>query len=463
MSLYNSPINRRVPNTTNMAGGSAYSMSPELEAITLVLTSFVQDTFYSTAQQDLSRLKDLTDKIDPEFMAKLAIFARKRFGMRSISHALAANLAKHLSGKPYAKSFYEKVINRPDDITETLSFYLANCGTSIPNAMRKGFKSAIEKFDDYTLAKYRAENKALKMVDVVNLLHPKSESVGKLVAGTLKNTETWEAKLSSKDGGSKEEKWAELLREGKLGYLALIRNIRNILEADSSLSKLLADQLVNEKAIRGSKVMPFQIFQAYEIAKNLNTREAREVCIALSEALDLSCGNVVFDGVTAIYLDQSGSMSGNSIKYGSIFAAVLAKSNNADIVCFWSNSIDFNYAAESVISLAEKLNNAHLGGTSFSSPLFHSRDAGKKYDRIIILSDMQSWIWETQQAFASYKYTTGADPYLYGFDLNWHGTMQFPENKVFTIAWFHWEILKIMETLEQDKNALINEIKATAL
>lgn len=62
-----------------MAGGSAFTMSPELEAVTLVLTSFVQDTFYSTAENDLKRLKALTTQVDTEFLAKLAIFARQRF------------------------------------------------------------------------------------------------------------------------------------------------------------------------------------------------------------------------------------------------------------------------------------------------------------------------------------------------------------------------------------------------
>lgn len=209
--------------------------------------------------------------------------------------------------------------------------------------------------------------------------------------------------------------------------------------------------------------MPFQIFQAYEIAKELGTRESREICMALSEALDHSCGNVQFDGTTAIFLDQSGSMGGKPMKYGSIFAAVLAKSNNADIVCFGSHSVDFNYGAESVITLAEKLDNAHLGGTSFSSPFNHIRAKKAKYDRIIILSDMQSWIDETQNAYRAYKYETSSNPFLYGFDLNGHGTMQFPENNVFTIAGFHGEILKIMETLEQDRDALINEIKATVI
>lgn len=97
--------------------------------------------------------------------------------MRSISHALASYLAAPLSGKPYSKSFYEKVIHRPDDVTEILSMYLSECGQSIPNAMRKGFKVALEKFDDYQLAKYRGENKSLKMVDVVNLIHAKSPTI----------------------------------------------------------------------------------------------------------------------------------------------------------------------------------------------------------------------------------------------------------------------------------------------
>jgi hypothetical protein len=59
--------------------------------------------------------------------------------MRSISHALAGELAKYLSGKDYAKIFYDKIVVRPDDMTEILAYYDTNCGHKIPNSIKKGF------------------------------------------------------------------------------------------------------------------------------------------------------------------------------------------------------------------------------------------------------------------------------------------------------------------------------------
>jgi 60 kDa SS-A/Ro ribonucleoprotein len=53
-------------------------------------------------------------------------------------------------------------------------------------------------FRKYALAKYRGEAKALKLVDAVNLLHPRhSEALKALVAGTLKSADTWESAISA--------------------------------------------------------------------------------------------------------------------------------------------------------------------------------------------------------------------------------------------------------------------------
>ncbi len=153
--------------------------------------------------------------------------------MRSITHALAGYLAPHLSGKPYAKSFYDKIVHRVDDMQEILAVIQSTSKKCVPNAVRKGFKSAFERFDAYQLAKYRTENKAIKLVDIVNLIHPKhNKSLEKLIKGELKNEQTWEAKLSaagnSNNATAKEEAWSEQILNKKLGYLALIKNLRNI-------------------------------------------------------------------------------------------------------------------------------------------------------------------------------------------------------------------------------------------
>lgn len=78
---------------------------------------------------------------------------------------------------------------------------------------------------------------------------------------------------------------------------------------------------------------------------------------------------------------------------------------------------------------------------------------------------MQAWEGRNlpTSAFRQYKTRTGVNPFIYSFDLNGSGTMQFPEEKVFALAGFHGDILEIMGVLEQDKNALINKIESITL
>ena len=52
----------------------------------------------------------------------------------------------------------------------------------------------------------------------------------RLIAGELAVPDTWEVALSS--GANKREAWERLLREQKLGALALLRNLRNMREAE---------------------------------------------------------------------------------------------------------------------------------------------------------------------------------------------------------------------------------------
>ena len=171
MALFNKNI-KEATLTLNRAGGQAYAMTAEMQLASMLLTSFAQDQFYRKAESTYSELTALLGKVSPEFAAKAAIYTRTEFGMRSITHVLAAELAAYLSGKEWAKSFYNKIVYRPDDMMEIIAYYYAIGGKTLPNAMKKGFAKAFDKFDAYQLAKYRGEAKAVKLVDIVNLVHP---------------------------------------------------------------------------------------------------------------------------------------------------------------------------------------------------------------------------------------------------------------------------------------------------
>lgn len=460
--------------TENLAGGQAYTQTPELELVSILLTSFANDTFYKSANDTFETLNGLIAKCDKQFVAKATIYARTKFGMRSITHCVASELAKHIAGEKWAKDFYSAVVYRPDDMMEIISYHTSKNG-KIPNSMKKGLAKAFDKFDAYTLAKYRGEGKGYKLVDIVNLVHPtpiekNAEAIKQLVKGELKSFDTWETELTkagqiAKNDTEKEEfkkaVWVKLIREKKLGYFALLRNLRNIIEQAPEVIKEAIEILTDEKLIKKSLVLPFRFTTAFEEIQKLNDGKIiREVLIGLNKAVDISVSNVpVFDGETLVVLDVSGSMQGKPSQIGALFSAILVKSNNADFITFSDNSQYRNVnPMDSTITIANSIRFAS-GGTNFRS-IFQV--ANKKYDRIIILSDMQGWIgYETPtREFNEYKKTTNSNPFVYSFDLNGLGSMQFPENNVFCIAGFSEKVFDIMAMMETDKKALINTIKS---
>lgn len=490
MSRFNTKSVGQQPDTTNLAGGKAYSLPNEKEVITILLTSFMNDKYYEKADDTAARLKaiitSLTSEEQFKTVAKALIYARTVFGMRSITHVGTAAIAPMISGYTWAKEFYFKITYRPDDITEILSLvgpFKNKPFKAIPNAMRKGFAKALENFQSYSLAKYRGEGKEFKLVDAVNLVRPKSTlGLSDLMAGRLKNEETWEAMLSAagNDANAKALAWSYLINSKKIGYLALLRNIRNVYTDAHNALPQLVESLTNEQFIKKSLIMPFQYVKAFdEISKLAPTATTRILQTAIMKAIDISLSNVpIFEGSTVVVLDVSGSMKdehpikiGNKMvtpatpaKIGALFTAVLAKANNADIVTFDMQAAYANpYLGDSTITISNNIP-INGGGTNFSLifPTFK-----KKYDRVIILSDMQGYTtagyWNNNDLFkttiAQYKTKFKANPFIYSFDLAGYGTMQTHESKTFLLAGFSEKVFDVMALLEKDPDALLNEIK----
>ena len=477
MSKFNTTVLKQKTLTTNITGGQAYQQSNDLELVSVLLTSFVSDQFYRSSNDTLDRLKQLLNKVDPKFAAKSAIFARDKFGMRSITHALAGELASMLGGHEWSKDFYDKVVVRPDDMTEIMSYYLENKTDKnkpkFPNSLKKGFASAFNKFDNYQIAKYKNENKEVKLVDIVNLVHPvpttsNRDALSQLVNGTLKSTDTWESKLSKagQEASNEEElsqlksdAWGELLTTRKIGYFALLRNLRNIINQSPQFVDLACDMLTDQRMIQSSRVLPFRFATAYEeITKLGSSSEVRKVMTALNQALDISAINIPkFDGETLVVIDVSGSMSGRPSEIASLFGAMIAKANNCDVMTFATSA---SYKAYNPMDSILTIRNSFRfsgGGTNFKDIFLK---ANKKYDRVIILSDMQGWIGHTTPAseFNLYKKKFNCSPYVYSWDLAGLGTMQLPENNVFALAGFSDKVFDIMKWLETDRNTLYKMI-----
>ena len=467
-------------NTSNFAGGRAFAQSAKDELVSILLTATLGDQFYRSGDATAARVKELVAANDDKtFVAKAAIYARTKAGMRSVSHLVAAELARGVKGAPWTKRFYDRVVHRVDDVLEILACYLAAYERPIPNSLKKGLGAALARFDEYQLAKYRRDSAELKLVDAINLVHPPhSEPLRKLVRGELAPAETWEAKLTqagakAREGATDDEvaelksaAWDELIASRKLGYFALLRNLRNILEQAPQCVDAALAMLVDDRLIAKSLVLPFRFLTALDAVQASNLPRASDALAALSEAADKSLANVArFDGRTLVALDGSGSMSGHPLAIGSLFAAVLAKANDGATVMVFSNDAELVAInrRDSTLTLARQIaDRAPNGGTNFHAIFERAKCA---YDRVVILSDMQGWIGHNAPTatFAAYKQRTKADPRIFSFDLAGYGTLQLPERNVFCLAGFSDKALQTMRFLEEDKSALLREIEAIEL
>lgn len=459
---------RKENDERNLAGGKAYKESNEMQLASLLLTSFGDDKFYQKENETYNRLEQLIDACDKEFVAKAIIYARKEFGMRTITHIAASMLAKHIGGATWGKNFYDKVVHRVDDMLEIIACHISR-KQKITNAMKKGFASALARFDEYQLAKYKGEGKNVKLVDVVNLVHPvQSEknngAIEKLINGELKSFDTWESELSAvgSDVEAKKAVWRRLLAENKLGYFALLRNLRNIIQlGDKELKEMAFNAMLDEKAIKRSMLLPFRFSTAYDGMAKIDSDAMRVV----SRACEIACNNVPkLDGKTLIALDVSGSMSSARVAdIASLFTAVLLKSNDCDLITF---SDDAQYRRvntdDSIMTIKNSIKYA-CGDTNFEA-IFQT--ANKAYDRVILLSDMQAWLqngWyckSPKAAYEQYKREYNApNCKFYSIDLAGYGTMQMPQQDVYCLAGFSEKIFDLMKHFECDKNALVSAIK----
>ena len=158
--------------------------------------------------------------------------------------------------------------------------------------------------------------------------------------------------------------------------------------------------------------------------------------MALDTAMNISSSNVPkLNGETLVVIDVSGSMKGRPSQIASLFGAILAKSNNCDVMIFDSTARYINYNPNDSVSTIKKSFTFNGGSTNFKDIFIK---ANKPYENIIILSDMQGFVGghTPVSEFNQYKNRFNCDPYIYSWDLKGYGTLQFPESKIFCLAGF---------------------------
>jgi hypothetical protein len=320
----------------NHEGAEAYRMTPEQELYTAVVTSALEEVFYEGKTERLDRIAALVGKVSPEFVAKLAVYTRTQMNLRSIPLVLLTLLAKVHSGDDLVPKAVAGTVLRADEIAELLMCYqwlnpsegMKKLG-KLSRGIQNGLKESFNRFDEYQFAKYDRDGQAVKLRDALFLVHPKAKDgaqqalFDKIVAGTLETPYTWETELSALGQQAFETpdarkaafraKWEELTASRKVGYMALLRNLRNILEAEVGAEYVgqVCACLSDPSQVKRSKQLPFRFLSAYIETSRVRSAQTASVLTALEQAVVASAENIAgFGPETRVLLacDVSGSM-----------------------------------------------------------------------------------------------------------------------------------------------------------
>ena len=482
-------------DTVNLQGHAAYALPDELRLVSMLNTLKLQSQFYKSDNDQMKELRDLIEKIglrDPKFVAQAIVYSRcLGEGMRSINHLAAALVAPFISGQEYAKRFFGAfdkkgkkggTIFRMDDMSEIKDAWFALGQKGLPASMRKGFASVLENADTYQLAKYKNT-----VIDISNLVHPNSKlskaevevefegqkvkmkALDAIMKGIAVAADTWETaqseagqivakavregKLDKQEAEkvlaeAKADNWEGLLKDGKLGVLAALRNIRNMMknprqEMIEAWCKLITDPA----KVRQALILPIHFDLAYDVVDNEfgQNKYANKVRQALQDGYIAALPNLAaaFPGKTLIVVDNSGSMGGFPVSDGKtavhysygcskrtqtagykagLIAATFAAATGGDIIQFGGSAHWFRYDKnENVFSLAQKVCTASDGWTNPHAAFELITRGRKAYDRIIFISDNEVNGKVTSAAYKEYVRRV-CDPYVYGIDLCSYGT-----------------------------------------
>ena len=280
--------------TTNHEGAKAWRMTPEWELYTTVVTTMgVEDKFYESGENRVRRIADLVRKVKPEYVAQLAVYAREKMHLRSVPLLLLVELAQCHHGDSLVSRAVARTVQRADEIAELLMCYQWRTGRKdlkkLSSQLRRGLSEAFNHFDEYQLAKYDRQNRKVTLRDALLLVHPKPKDDAqaalfkKVLYDSLETPYTWETELSSlgkqhfqsleeKDMAMKDA-WQKLVASGRLGYMAMLRNLRNMcnLTIDDETMQKVCRTLSNPLEVERSKQLPFRFLSAY-----LQLMEARE-------------------------------------------------------------------------------------------------------------------------------------------------------------------------------------------
>jgi len=433
VALFKSLVGKLVPKTdaVNEEHAPAYAFTPKQALAQYAATGCLNNTFYASAKEQLDKVLALSNQVEPEFVAKAAVYCREKGFMKDMPALLCAVLS--LKDRGLLKAVFSRVINDGRMLRNFVQILRSGVvgRKSLGTLPKRLVQEWLESRSDEAL--FRASvGQNPSLADIVKMVHPKPASPARealygyltgraydadLLPEIVRQFERFKAKetievpdvpfqmLTALDLGARE--WTAIARQASWQTTRMNLNtfVRHKVFDERGLPDLIAERLRNPEAIRKVRVFPYQLLVAYTMAANGVPQSVRE---ALQDAMEVALHSVPrLDGKVYVLPDVSSSMTSSVTGYrkGStstvrcvdvaalMAAAVLRQNPEAEIVPFddRAHEVKLN-PRDSVMSNANRLASVGGGGTNCSAPLARLNRLKAKGDLVIYVFDNQSWM-----------------------------------------------------------------------
>ncbi|GAA1397512.1 TROVE domain-containing protein [Catellatospora coxensis] len=445
MARFNLSTLVKRPAGVTAEGAPGFAREPKLELFLLAVSNMVgEQTFYELADERDARFRALVAKVavaDPEWFARFVPWLRLGANLRSASvvAALEGAKAQVAAGIPGSRAVVDAALQRADEPGEALAYWLSVHGRALPKPVKRGIAdAAVRLYHERSLLKYDSEGRALRFADVLELTHPspRDAAQGELFQHALDRRHqrdnpipealrvlrareqlmalpveqraavldpqalaaagmTWEALAGWRQGPLDAAAWSAVIPS--MGYLALLRNLRNFDQAGvgDEVAAVVAAKLSDPDEVDRSRVLPMRFLSAYNAAPSLRW------AYPLEQALQFALGNVPrLGGRTLILIDTSGSMNSSFSRDGSLRCwdaatmfglALAARAAAATVVSFSNDTKLFDLRpGESVLKAVQRFKEGgwFFGGGTSTEHAVRKHYAG--HDRVLILTDEQA-------------------------------------------------------------------------
>ena len=499
----------KTPDAVTYEGGEAYSRKPKSELFLLAVSNMVgEDTFYEKSAERDKRFSGLITKIvkeDPDWIARFVPFLRNEMNMRSASIVMAVEYV--VAGGPSGRTVINSAIVRADEPAEVLGYYRARYGRNVPQPIKRGVADAVRRlYTERNALKYDGDTRGYRMGDVIDIVHPEPKAdwqsfLFRYVIDRRHNRPmpatgafegnlptifkhrqlleipvadrramldrsdfsqildeagaTWEFVSGWLQGPMDAKAWEAIIPS--MGYMALLRNLRNFEEAKVSaevMSKVYA-KLSDPEEVAKSRQLPIRFYSAFKNTQGFGSKAVLEA------AMQGTLQNVpALKGKTLILVDQSGSMKSPFSKNGKIqmadaaalFGAALAlRAESADLYGYGTVYQQFKFTqATPVLKLTEDIAGYNGGGTN----TFQTLDATfNGHDRVIILTDEQAFGYSPW--YGARKSAREIEAAIYTFNLVGYKQGHLPsgEGNRYTFGGLTDAGFRMIDLIERGKNA----------